>query len=90
MKTILLKKGTPSVGELLAVARDESVLPVAEDGPRSVLEEADDFDRDATKLGNSKRFMSFLDERWGEWSVTSIDTLPGDLGREDRRPFRRI
>ena len=63
MKTIKLDKHAPSVDELLAIARGESVLLVSEDGRRFVLEEADDFDREVAQLGSSEQFMKFLQER---------------------------
>ena len=46
-------KNPPSVDELLAMARDESVLIVSRDGGSFLLEEADDFDREVARLGNS-------------------------------------
>ena len=46
MKTVNLKKESPSVGELLSMARKKSVSLVSKDGATTfVLEEADGFDR---------------------------------------------
>ena len=79
MKTINLDKKAPSVDELLAIARREGVLLVAQDGTSFVLEEADDFEREVGQLGNSENFMKFLKERSWEKSVTSIEQFAGEL-----------
>ncbi len=50
MKPIKLDKKSPSVDELLAIARREPVLLVTPDGENFVLEEADDFDREVVEL----------------------------------------
>ena len=73
MKTVNLNKESPSVGELLAMARKKSVLLVSPDGASFVLEEADEFDREVAELGNSERFMRFLKKRSKERGTTSIE-----------------
>ncbi|OFV90719.1 MAG: hypothetical protein A3H28_11425 [Acidobacteria bacterium RIFCSPLOWO2_02_FULL_61_28] len=73
MKTVNLNKESPSVGELLTMARKKSVLLVSRDGASFVLEEADEFDREVAELGNSARFMRFLQKRSKEKGVTSIE-----------------
>ena len=83
MKTINLDKKAPSVDELLDIARREVVLLVSQDGTSFVLEEADDFEREVTQLGNSGKFMKFLKERTHEKSVTSIEQLADDLHSTD-------
>jgi len=75
MKTVNLSKESPSVNELLAMAREKSVLLVSDDGTTYLLEEADDFDREVAVLGNSDRFMRFLKKRSKEKSVISIEGL---------------
>ena len=82
-KLIKLDKKTPSVDELFAIARREAVLLVAEDGTSFVLEEADDFEREAAQLGTSEKFMSFLKERSREQSVTSIEDFADELSSTD-------
>ena len=47
MKTVNLSKVSPSVGDLLAMARKKSVLLLSRDGASFVLEEAGEFDREA-------------------------------------------
>ena len=73
MKTVNLDKESPSIGQLLAMARKKSVLLVSRDGASFVLEEADEFDREVAELGNSVRFMRFLQKRSKEKGVTSIE-----------------
>ena len=83
MKIIKLDNRTPSMDELLAIARRESVLLVSRDGTSFVLEEADDFEREVAQLGNSGKSMKFLKERSHEKSATSIEQLTGELNSID-------
>jgi len=53
MKTVNLSKESPSVDELLAMARDKSVLVISNDGTTYLLEEADDFDREVRSLATA-------------------------------------
>ena len=53
MKTIKLDKKSPSMDEILAIARREAVLIISQDGTSFVLEEADDFEREVAQLGSS-------------------------------------
>ncbi len=83
MKTIRLDKKSPSMDELLAIARREAVLIISQDGTSFVLEEADDFEREVAQLGNSEKFMKFLEKRSGEKSVTSIEQFADELNSRD-------
>ena len=83
MKTINLQKDSPSLRQLLTMASNESVLLVSDDGKTFILEEADQFDREVEKLGNSKRFMKFLEERSKEKGVISIEQLISNLNIKD-------
>jgi len=82
MKTVNLNKESPSVGELLAMARKKSVLLVSRDGASFVLEEAGEFDREVAELGNSARFMKFLKKRSKESGVTSIEQFAEELNEK--------
>ena len=82
MKSIKVDSKT-SIGELLALAREESVLLVSEDGSSFVLEEADDFEREVAQLGNSKKFMRFLAVRSKEKGVISIEQYAKELNSAD-------
>jgi hypothetical protein len=66
MKVIDLKSETHSIDELITLAKSEAVLIHSFDGHDFILEEADEFDREVASLGESDKFMSFLEERSGE------------------------
>ena len=80
--TINLKEESPSVAQLLAMARKKSVLLVSKDGATFVLEEADGFDREVAELGGSEKFTKFLNRRSKEKAVISIEELAKQLVRE--------
>jgi hypothetical protein len=82
MKTINLKEESPSVAQLLAMARKKSVLLVSKDGATFVLEEADEFDREVAELGNSEKFIKFLSKRSKEKAVISIEEFAKQLSHE--------
>src|SRR5438034_7805632 len=82
MKTINLKEESPSVAQLLAMARKKSVLLVSKDGATFVLEEADEFDREVAQLGGSEKFMRFLSKRSKERAVTSIEEFAKQFVQE--------
>lgn len=63
MKTVDLRKGKRSLGEVLTLAKSEAVLIHSASGEDFVLEHADDFDREVAALGGSAKFSSFLEAR---------------------------
>jgi len=63
MKTVDLAREPHTLGELLALAKRESILIHSPAGEDFLLEPADDFDREVALLGQSERFLSFLRER---------------------------
>jgi hypothetical protein len=79
MKTIDLAEQSLSVDDLLSIARSESVLIQTKEGTKFVLEEADDFDREIQTLGESERFLKFLEERAVEKGVVSIERFAEGL-----------
>src|SRR6059036_653796 len=82
MKTINLREESPSVAQLLAMARKKSVLLVSKDGATFVLEEADEFDREVAELGGSEKFIKFLRKRSKEQAVTPIEEFAKQLIQE--------
>jgi len=84
MKTVNLSKESPSVGELLAMARKKAVLLVSPDGASFVLEETDAFDREVAALGNSARFMKFLQRRAKAKGVISIERFAEKLAQNPK------
>ena len=79
MKRVNLSKESPSINELLIMARDKSLLLVADDGTTYLLEEADNFDQEAAQLGSSPGFMKFLAKRSKERGVISIERFAQEL-----------
>ncbi len=80
MKTIDLKKEKPSIDEILAMAKSGSVLIEGIDGSRYVLEAADEFEREVAMLGESQKFMTFLEERSKETGTKSITEIARKVG----------
>jgi len=72
MKTIDLTKEEVSLMDVLALAKDDAVLVRTASGDSFLIEEAGEFEREATALGNSEKFMSFLNERAGETGDIAI------------------
>jgi hypothetical protein len=63
MITVDLRRERLTLEEVLQTARSQSVLIVTPEGDEYVLEIADDFDKEVAQLGNSEKFMQFLEER---------------------------
>ena len=82
MKTINLNEESPSVAQLLAMARKKSVLLVSKDGATFVLEEADEFDREVAELGGSDKFIKFLSKRSKEQALITIEEFAKQLIQE--------
>ena len=85
MRTVHLDKESPSIGELLAMARKKSVLLVSGDGAAFVLDDAGEFDREVAELGNSASFMRFLKKRSKARGVTSIEQFADELTDKSHR-----
>ncbi len=79
MKTVDLSKEQPSLADVLALAKSESVVIHSSSGEDFLLEHADEFDREAAALGGSEKFMSFLSARSNE-----SDDIPISKVREKR------
>ncbi len=78
MKTVDLSREQPSLAEVLALAKSESVVIHSTTGEEFLVEAADEFDREAASLGGSEKFMSFLANRSGE-----TDDIPlGDVRKK--------
>ena len=72
MKTIDLAREERTLAELLALAKRDSVLIRSATGEDFLLEAADDFDREVALLGQSERFLSFLQDRSKEAGGRSL------------------
>ena len=73
MKAIDLSKGDHSLAEILTLAKSETVLIHSASGDDFLVEQADEFDREAVALGSSDKFMGFLKSRSDETKDISID-----------------
>ena len=74
MKKVNLTDGDRAITEILEMAKSEPVLVHAVDGTDFLIEEADEFEREVAALGESDRFMSFLQRRsQGETEIPASD-----------------
>ncbi len=79
MKTIDLRQEKLSINGLLQLAKLETLLILTEDGQTFILEDADAFEKEAAMLGNSKKFMKFLQKRSKAEATSTIDELEDKL-----------
>ncbi|MDI6794230.1 MAG: hypothetical protein QME81_15435 [bacterium] len=75
MKTIDLKDRKVSFDNLLTLAISDSLLILAKNGHEYILEEADEFEKEVMMLGQSERFMSFLEGRRKEKGTISLEEI---------------
>jgi hypothetical protein len=80
MKIIDLAKTHPSIDEILRMARFDMVLIHGTDGVQYILEEADEFEREVAALGQSEKFMTFLQKRAEEPGGKSLNEIAQELG----------
>lgn len=80
MISIDLKKEKHSIDELLSLATSESIMIYDKNGKHYILEETDDFEEEVEKLGNSEKFMHFLDERSKGKETKPITDIANKLG----------
>lgn len=80
MITIDLRKEEHSIDELLSLARSEPLMICDKEGKNYILEETDDFEKEVEKLGNSEKFMSFLNKRSREKETIPISSIAKKLG----------
>ena len=79
MKTLDLTREQITLEELLKLASSGAVRILAADGHAFVLEDADDFEKEAQLLGKSKKFRRLLRERAKEASTTSLEDYRASL-----------
>jgi hypothetical protein len=83
MITLDLRTQHLTIDELFQVAASEAVHVIAKDGTIFVLEPADEFEREAAQLGQSKPFMAFLAERAKETGGISLEDAIKRLERRE-------
>ena len=62
MKNVKLSSSSPSVADLLDMARENVVLVTTQDGDSFVISSADDFETEVELLRRNHDFLSMLDE----------------------------
>jgi len=80
MITIDLRQEKHSIDELLALATTKPLMIYDKEGNHYILEEIDEFEKEVEMLGNSEKFMKFLDERSKEKETMSISAVANRLG----------
>lgn len=71
-----------SLSELLKLALEDTLLLKSPDGPEFVVVQVDDFEEEVKSLGQSERFMKFLEERSQEKTRYSLGEVKQRLGIE--------
>ena len=80
MKVIDCSVDDLKVSELLKLASEDNLLLKSPDGQEFVLAQVDDFEQEVKLLGNSERFMKFLEERSKEKARYSLEEVKQRLG----------
>lgn len=78
MKTIELANSTPSLQEILAIARKENLLLRTGSGEEFFLGTVDELRSEATLLSQNSEFMRFLDERFAEAATIRFEQLESE------------
>jgi hypothetical protein len=78
MKTLELSPAAPSLRELLAIARKETLLLRTESGEEFFLGTADELRSEATLLSQNSEFMRFLDKRFAEKATITLEELEAE------------
>jgi hypothetical protein len=73
MKTLDLRRKHITLEQALKLASAGSLRILTADGHAFVLENTDDFDKEAELLGKSKKFQRFLKVRSKEAATTSLE-----------------
>ncbi len=84
MKTVDLRREQVSIDELLRTVGTDVVRITSKEGAEFVLEAADAFEREASELGQSARFMAFVTERSAESGGSSLAEIEARLSRVDQ------
>jgi hypothetical protein len=79
MKVIELVNGSPSLDEVIDLAKQELVVLRRPNGSVFALSDVDDFDVEVELLKNNAEFMSFLRQRSQEKGRISLEELRQEL-----------
>ena len=70
MKTIEVSASSPSLKELLRIARKENIIIKEQNGEEYILALIDDFDAEVQRLQHNDEFIAFLDARAKEPKIS--------------------
>jgi predicted ATPase len=83
VKTINLSNDIPTLIELLKLARKESLILKTDTGEEFVISQIDDFDYELARQRQNQELMAFLDERFQEKGVYTLEEVEQMLGLND-------
>ena len=79
MKVIDLSATKASIEDILSMAKSDTVMVSGIDGIKFIVEEADEFEREAAFLAKSEKFMEFLRERSEERGGKPLSEIAQEL-----------
>jgi bifunctional DNA-binding transcriptional regulator/antitoxin component of YhaV-PrlF toxin-antitoxin module len=79
MMTCDLEQHPLTLEELLQLASGDAVRVIRGDGHEFIIAPADTFEEEVARLGNSKRFMRFLEKRSKNRTGRSLEEVERDL-----------
>ncbi len=82
MRTVNLSQERLNLEAVIALAGEEPVLLLTDDGKEFFISEADDFEREVEELRASQAFQDFLDERSKSERRISLDELEAEIDQE--------
>jgi hypothetical protein len=80
MRTIQVSEESPSLQDVLDIARDESVVLRLSDGEAFLLAEIDDFEQEVRRTGQNEELMRLLDKRSTQDQTFTIQQVREQLG----------
>ena len=75
MKTLTLKTQSPSLDEVLRLAKDDGVLLQSRDGESYFLSRADEFTTEVELLRRHHDFLAYLDECKSDDAAIALDVI---------------
>lgn len=88
MITLDLRQRRISLDEVLDAVDQDTVVIIRADGKRLVLEPEDSFEQEVIRLGQSERFMAFLEERAQEPGGISLEEFERRLHEKEQQAER--
>ncbi len=82
MKVVDLEKNSPTIKQLISLARKQNVLLRTAEGQEFVLAEIDDFAQEVASVRRNKDLMRLLARRSKEKETLSLEEVKQKLGIE--------